>query len=396
MTPISRTQSDRKSAGRAELPYRLRQQGLLVEFGRVALKTRDFQVILQQASELCSAGLETGFAKVLEYLPENKRLLVRAGVGWKPGTINVVTLAADKSSPAGYAYQTGETVICNDLTRETRFRTPQLLADHGIRRAINVLVKWGDDGNAPFGVLEADSCGGGKFDSADGHFLAGFASLLGIAIERQQADARLQSAVDHQAMLTREMSHRVKNSLASVISLLRLQARGVQSEDIKSALQDAASRVATIAEVHDHLWRGTKIGFVELSDFVRELCGKLQETAMKNTVVSAADQFIIAADTAIPLGLLINELVTNAIKHAYPGASGPIRVSASRQAGALLVEVADSGVGLPAAFGIDQPHKSMGLRVIKALVQQLGGQLKIAANAPSGALFQVVVPVAAV
>ena len=395
VNPIAKTESDRKSAGRAELAYRLRQQSLLVEFARVALRNRDFQVILQRATELCSAGLGTDFAKVLEYLPEDKRLLVRAGVGWKPGTINVVTLAADMSSPAGYAYQTGETVICNDLTFETRFRTPQLLADHGIRRAINVLVKWGDDGNAPFGVLEADSPGGGQFDSADGHFLAGFASLLGIAIERQQADAKLQAAVDHQAMLTREMSHRVKNSLASVTSLLRLQARGMHSEDVKSALLDAASRVATVAEVHDHLWRSAKIGFVELSDFVRELCGKLQETALENTVLSESEQFTLAADTAIPLGLLINELVTNAIKHAYPGASGQIRVSASKHAGAVHVEVSDRGIGLPAAFDIDHQRKSMGLRVIKALVQQLGGQLKITANAPSGALFLIVVPVAA-
>src|SRR5512141_2240671 len=75
-------------------------------------------------------------------------------------------------------------------------------------------------------------------------------------------------------LLTREMSHRVKNSLASVLGLLRVQARSAQSEEVKIALRDASLRIATIAEVHDHLWRGAKIGFVDLPDFLGELCKK--------------------------------------------------------------------------------------------------------------------------
>ena len=71
---------------RNELPYRLRQQSLLGEFGRSALQTRDIGQILQRATELCAQGLETRFAKVLEYMPDDKRLLVRAGVGWASGT----------------------------------------------------------------------------------------------------------------------------------------------------------------------------------------------------------------------------------------------------------------------------------------------------------------------
>ena len=75
-------------ASRQELPYRLRQQSLLGEFGRSALQTRDVGQILQRATELCAQGLETPFAKVLEYLPDEKRLLVSAGVGWAPGTMH--------------------------------------------------------------------------------------------------------------------------------------------------------------------------------------------------------------------------------------------------------------------------------------------------------------------
>ena len=380
------------SNSRGELPYRLRQQSLLGEFGRSALQTRDFQQILQRATELSAQGLEAPFAKVLEYLPDENRLLVRSGVGWAPGATDNTSLGADVESPAGFAYHTGKAVISNHLQEETRFRTPQLLADHGVRRAINVLIERGGEGNRPFGVLEVDSPDPGQFDRADADFLAGFAGLLGIAIERQQADARLQEALDHQALLTREMSHRVKNSLAVVVGLLRVQALSAQSEDLQSALADAGSRVATIAQVHDHLWRGTQIGFVELADFMGELCNKLQETAPGHAVLCHADRTALSADQAIPLGLLVNELVTNAVKYAYPDRADAIQVSARTIGGRLQVEVSDQGIGLPEGFDIDQPRKSLGLRLINGLLRQLNGQLKIASNEPKGSRFTLDMP----
>jgi two-component system, sensor histidine kinase PdtaS len=289
------------STTRDELLYRLRQQSLLGEFGRSALQTRDMRQILQRATELCAQGLEAPFAKVLEYIPDEKRLLIRAGVGWPAGTIDHVSLGADVESPAGYAFHTGRIVVSNHLQEETRFRTPQLLAQHGVRRAINVLIARGGEGHLPFGVLEVDSADPGQFDLADADFLAGFAGLLGIAIERQHADAELQSSLDHQAMLTREMSHRVKNSLASVVGLLRVQARSVQSEDVQNALKDAASRITTIAQVHDHLWRSKQIGFVDIADFAGELCHKLQETSAGHKLHCKFGNLMISADKAVPL-----------------------------------------------------------------------------------------------
>jgi two-component sensor histidine kinase len=319
--------------------------------------------------------------------------VVRAGVGWAPDTIDKVSLAADVGSPAGYAYQTGVSVISNHLERETRFRTPQLLADHGVRRAINVLIERGGEGSSFFGVLEVDSPDPGQFDQADADFLAGFAGLLGIAIERQQADAQLQKALEHQALLTREMSHRVKNSLTSVVGLLRVQARSAQSAEVRSALEDASLRVDTIAQVHDHLWRSSHVGFVELSDFMSELCKKLGGTMRGHVLRSHADPMLISADHAIPLGLLINELVTNAVKYAYPDGTGRIDISAREIAGHLRVDISDYGVGLPADFDIDQPRHSLGFKVVNGLIRQLQGQLTISASEPSGASFSLDLPI---
>src|SRR6476661_8287446 len=378
-------------ATRQELPYRLRQQSLLGEFGRSAMQTRDIGQILQRATELCAQGLETSLAKVLEYMPDDRRLLVRAGVGWAPGTIGQVSLGIDMESPAGYAFQTGQMIISNHLQEETRFRTPKLLSDHGIRRAINVLIARGGEGHLPFGVLEVDSPESGQFDVADANFLAVFAGLLGIAIERQHADADLREALDHQAMLTREMSHRVKNSLASVVGLLRVQSRSASSEDVRDALNDAASRITTIAQVHDHLWRSTKIGFVDIADFAGELCRKLQET-LSHKVSSTFGHLMISADKAIPLGLLINELVTNAAKHAYPSGAGEIEVSGERRGADLHVQVSDRGIGLPKDFDIDQPRASLGFKVINSLLAQLDGRIAVASNTPKGVTIRLDVP----
>ncbi len=362
---------------RDELRYRLKQQSLLGEFGRFAMQTRDFRKILQRATELCASGLQAPFAKVLEYEPDEKRLMVRAGVGWPQGTIDIVSLAADVGSPAGYAYRTGESLISNHLEADTRFRTPPLLAEHGIRRAVNVLIEKGGEGKAYFGVLEVDSADPGQFDQGDADFLAGFAGLLGVAIERQQADAGLHEALKHQALLTREMSHRVKNSLTSVVGLLRVQARSAQSQDVKNALQDASLRVSAIAEVHDHLWRSSHVGFVELADFMTELCKKLRGNTGRHTLHCHADPMLLAADHAIPLGLLINELVTNAVKYAYAEGSGEIEVSAREIDQHLHVEVSDHGAGLPEGFDIDQPRASLGFKVVTGMVRQLQGQLTI-------------------
>ena len=116
-----------------------------------------------------------------------------------------------------------------------------------------MLIEKGGEGKAFFGVHEVDSSDPGQLDHDDANFHAGFAGLLGVAIKRQQADASLQEALKHQALLTREMNHRVKNSLTSVVGLLRVQARSAHSEDVRNALQDASLRVSTIAEGHDHL-----------------------------------------------------------------------------------------------------------------------------------------------
>jgi signal transduction histidine kinase/ActR/RegA family two-component response regulator len=176
------------SPTRDELQARLRQQALLAQIGQRALSDLDFDGLLEEAVRLAALGLETRYCKVMEYLPEANRLLVRAGVGWDAGVVGHATVGADLDSPAGYALHTGKPVISNHLSVEDRFRTPELLARHGVQRAVNVILL--GEGR-PYGVMEADSEQPGAFSEHDIDFLQAVANLLGVALERRRAEEAL-------------------------------------------------------------------------------------------------------------------------------------------------------------------------------------------------------------
>lgn len=362
-----------------QLAYRLRQQELTAEFGRYALRTHDTGALLQEATRVCAQGLHSDFCKVMRYLPDDGQFIVQAGVGWKSGVVGHARIAGDTESPVGYAFQTGEPVISNHLAEESRFRTPALLVEHGITRAINVLIQ-GDGGR--YGVLEVDSPTPGRFTAADLAFMQGFANLLGLALERQQveealrnSETRLQETMAHQEVLTREMSHRVKNSLGMVASLLSMQRRTSSEPALQRALDDARARVTTIAQVHDRLWRAEEVHTINVAEFVGELCDLIRATASPGQTLSTdIAPVLLATDQALPLALLVNELVTNAFKYAYPTGEGEVHLSVQpMEPGHLRLTVCDRGQGLPPDFDAENA-RSLGMKLIASLGYQLGGQ----------------------
>jgi len=206
-----------------------------------------------------------------------------------------------------------------------------------------------------------------------------------------------QEAQERQRLLTQEVSHRVKNSLALVASQLALQARAAEDDDARKVLMDAYSRVQTIAGVHDHLWRQHDTRVTEISGFLRDLCRKLEETAPEHDVIFAGDRLVVPTDQAIPIGLAVNELVTNALKYAYPeGRSGPVWVKLHKAPdGALLLRVIDHGVGVPEGFDLSRPTRSLGMRLIVNTVRQLDATVAVspatAGNNP-GTCFEIRIP----
>jgi PAS domain S-box-containing protein len=482
-----------------ELRLRVRQQGVNAEFGRFVLVEDDLKAILDEACRVAAEGLGVRLAKVLQWCPGEGDFLVRAGVGWRPGVVGQARLGADDASPAGHAFRTGAPVVANHLGQETRFRMPDLLVEHGVLRAINVLI---GEGEGRFGVLEADATDRGSFDRCDTAFLQGLANTLAAAIERQRRQARLRASealihgvleaspdcikvVDgegrillmnqpglglmeldglasvvgqpwaglwpeeeapkvHDAvaaalcgrparfeafcptakgtpkwwdvivtllasyagtaarlvgvsrditervaaarakdrllqekdLLLQEVHHRVKNSLQLVQSLLNFQARAAEDAVLAERLAESALRVRTIAAIHDRLYRnGTALQVevdVYLGALIEELRQGMASTSSGRQIHLVADAAVWPASQVPTLGLVVTELVTNALKYG----SGEIGVMFRQESGgAAELVVEDEGPGLPESFEPGQ-SQGLGMRLVAGLLQG-GGSIAV-------------------
>jgi len=357
------------------LHLRIRQQEILAELGVHALQAKPFFDLLEQAARLTAEGMEAEFCKVLEYMPAENRFLVRAGVGWQEGIVGVATVGADLESPSGFALRTGKPVISNHLENEQRFRTPELLLEHGIRRAMNVILQ-GD--GSPYGVLEVDSRSEGEFGEHDIAFLQGAANILGMAIERQRYERHLKAALDRHQVLLKEISHRVKNSLQIVSSMLHLQASSANDDSlIAQQLAEASSRVSAIGRAYERLAYDADFENFDLSAYLQAVCADAISAGSNCKLhFDGTSGIWLSADRAIPLALIVNELVTNAVKYAFSNRpAGHIYVHLLRQdANTALISVRDDGVGLAADFDLTK-SKGLGMQIVAALVKQLGADI---------------------
>jgi two-component sensor histidine kinase len=357
-----------------ELAKRIRQQEILAEIGVTALQAGGFERLLAETVRLTAEGMEAEFCKILEHIPDESCFLVRAGVGWEPGIVGKATVGADLESPAGFALRTGQPVISNHLENEQRFRTPELLVRHGIHRAINVILQ-GDGG--PFGVLEVDSRSEDEFTAHNLAFLQGAANVLGMAIERERQDRSLKAALAHQEVLLKEITHRVKNSLSIVASMLQLQASHAGEPELTQQLEEAAHRVSAVARAHERIHPRNEPDKVDLGLYIEEVCLGLNEIGQCTIHVDAPRDVPIATDRAIPIALILNELITNATKYAYEGRDGRIFVRLALPADDVIeLGVRDEGVGLPAEFEL-RTATSLGMRIVQAFVRQLNAGLAV-------------------
>jgi two-component sensor histidine kinase len=358
------------------LEIRIRQQEILAELGVLALQRTSLMELLNSSVRMAAEGLRSDLCKILEYIPGENRLLLRSGIGWEPGLVGIASVGADLTSPAGYALRTGKPVISNHLEIEERFRTPELLRAHGVRRAINVILQ-GD--GAPFGILEVDSRSEGEFTEHDISFLQGAANVLGMAIERQRYEQTLQAALEHQQVLIKEINHRVKNSLQLVGSMFRLQEKSSDEPQLVRSLQEAYGRINAIARVHERLYRDSDVGNVDLGAYLTDVCNDLKGiTSPHEIVFTAPEKMRMSTDRSIPVALLVVELVTNAAKHAYPeGNSGLIAVRLAWLGDKTIsISVRDEGSGLPDGFDLEQ-CRGLGMTITRAFLQQSGATLAV-------------------
>lgn len=352
----------------AELERRLHQQDFVVQFGAFALASRDEQGLLQEAARIVAEGSDGTLAKVLRYRSTSKDLLVCAGVGWTPGTVGSATLSIDDGSPAGYAFQHEQAVLSNNLQSETRFRTPPVLTDHDVRAAINVpIVCHG----ARFGVLEVDSRTPDCFTDADTTFLLAVANMLGIAMERHRAQAKLDQISQMRTVQAEELRHRIKNMFSVVYSLVGLSERAARKMgDPQAAFDVLRDRIEALARASD-IGSGNPdmsentVDVIELTDAVLQ--------AYDGRIAITGERVLVPSLWSTPLGMLLYELVTNAVKYgALSRDDGRVAVQWWVDGDVLLCTWTETGG--PQLVPSNAPN-GFGTRMIDSVAAQIGGTL---------------------
>jgi two-component sensor histidine kinase len=211
--------------------------------------------------------------------------------------------------------------------------------------------------------------------------------------ERRHAEEQLRKSLAEKRALLQEIHHRVKNNLQVITSLLSIQATRVDNRHLATMLADTENRVRTIAALHESLYSSEDLASIEFGSYLRRLVGDLAGfygvDQKRLEVAVRAEDLLVDIGKAIPLGLVVNELVSNTFKHAFPGErSGTVEIElqhagdAARHSSSTPVAVAqltvrDNGVGLPAELRFDETP-SMGLHLVHVLAKQLDAELSIA------------------
>jgi two-component system CheB/CheR fusion protein len=223
--------------------------------------------------------------------------------------------------------------------------------------------------------------------------LRGFAKIMRDVTDRKKADEQLRTSLLEKEVLLKEVHHRVKNNLQIIASLLNLQGEFVADPQARTMLETMNTRVRSIAAIHELLYRAEDLSHIDFVAYLQTLTRDVlavYSTRDRVRVEVEAEPALLEITQAVPCGLIVNELLTNALKHAFPGErGGSIRVAFQALDKDYAVEVRDNGIGLPEDAN-PQNARSLGFQLLSLLVQQLNGRLAI--DRSSGSRFTVTFP----
>lgn len=208
----------------------------------------------------------------------------------------------------------------------------------------------------------------------------GMARVIRDETEREQAEAKIRASLEEKEELLKEVHHRVKNNLQVIISLLNLQARQIEEKHVLALFEEVRNRVLAISAIHELLYRGESFAQIRPSHYARQLAQDLVRfygVEDRVTLEILGEDPTLELERAVPYAMLLNELVSNACKHAFPPPlKGNIRIAIGSAGDLIEVIVSDTGKGLPPGFDYQQTS-SLGLSLVHGLVRQLGGTLEI-------------------
>jgi two-component sensor histidine kinase len=369
----------------------LRQQAALAAFGSFAFREPNLIAVLNEAARVCAEGLGAPFSKICRYRAAENDLLVVAGFGWNDGVLGGVVSQADRTSPQGRAYVTGQPVIIADLTKAVGFAFPPFYADHKIVSTVDVIIK-GKNGS-PFGVLEIDNSTQHTYGQHDVNFLTGFANVLAEAVSTSLRIEKMEALMIEKDMMAEELKHRVRNNLQLVNGMLSSHLSSEAGASSKSSVQAIMRRVMALAEVYEQLL-GTGLGrTIDFGDYLMALCASLPgleagHSGNGTTVTCKADSLLVKLDTVTAMGMAVAELISNSYEHAA-GAALAIGVSLKRGQASDegVLEVSDNGPGFVERSGT----KRHGVGLVRRLVEQVRGSAELSMD--HGAKWTITFPI---
>jgi two-component sensor histidine kinase len=219
-----------------------------------------------------------------------------------------------------------------------------------------------------------------------------------VSLRRNLAEERLVKSLDEKNILIKEIHHRVKNNLQVIVSLLAMQSDRIDNRDARSLHEESIARVHSMALIHESIYRSGNFADIDMSQYVNELVKMLLSTyaldEKRVTITIDVRDVFLNVDRAVPCALLLNEMISNALKHGIGNGVGPgrLELSFTRSGDRFVLVVQDSGPGMDAAVFNSGEQKTLGLQLIKALARQLGGTVELVVG--DGCRFMIGFPAA--
>jgi len=231
------------------------------------------------------------------------------------------------------------------------------------------------------GALNVGSFTCHTFSQAEKELLIAIGNEVGVVIAKLQADELIRTTLKEKETLLKEIHHRVKNNLQVISSLISLQAQQATEPETVEMLKESQSRIRSMALIHEKLYRSGSLAEIDFGDYVDsvidELLRMFNVAPEAITIITDVENVLFGVDTAIPCALIINELVSNSLKHAFPdGAIGEVTIGLQHADGSYTMTVADDGVGFPADADF-RATDSLGMQLVTALVNQLDGTITL-------------------
>ena len=407
-----------------------RQQAAVAELGQLALTTSDLSALMDQAVKLVADTLGVEYCEVLEVVPDGEVLLLRAGWGWKEGSVGQATVGAGTDSQAGYTLLSDEPVITEDLRTETRFSGSPLLREHGVVSGLSVIIR---SREGPFGVLGAHTTTRRIFTGDEIHFLQAIANVLAVTLQRAEAEGALRQSEAQRLQLQKMeavgrlaggIAHDFNNLLTIITGRSQMLLRRLTKEDPVhrevELIQKTAERAAGLTKQVLAFGRKQVLEpiVLDLNAIVANMSTMLQRLIGEDielVFVPASDLGRVKADPAQLEQVIVN-LAVNARDAMPHGGRLTLETAnaelderyAKRHLGVtpghcVMLAVSDTGIGMdtPTLSRLFEPFfttkevgkgTGLGLATVYGIVKQSGGNIWVYSEPGQGTTFKIYLP----